>query len=81
MQARGMADLRHYSAGRKVTIVQNDSTMIENRKIPGMTGAALDSHEGLPGPIYLDGGEQETVSFNNIVLAPVCNGVSYFLHS
>jgi len=59
--------------GRKVTVVQNGITIIDNREIPGITGDALDSHEGLPGPIYLQGSEQGTVSFKNIVITPVRN--------
>ena len=62
--------------GRKVTIVQNGITIIDIREIPGISGDALDSHEGLPGPIYLQGSEQGTVSFKNIVITPVRNSVS-----
>lgn len=57
-------------AGRKVSVVQNGMMIIDNREIPGITGDALDSHEGLPGPIYLQGSEQGTVSFKNIVITP-----------
>src|SRR5260221_9526397 len=41
--------------GRYVTVVQNGQTIIDNQEIPGITGGAIDSHEGLPGPIYLQG--------------------------
>jgi hypothetical protein len=59
--------------GRKVAIVQKGITIIDSRKIPGIAGDALDSHEGLPGPIYLQPGEQGNVSFKNIVITPVRN--------
>jgi hypothetical protein len=56
--------------GRRVTIVQNGQTIINNQEIPGITGGAVDSHEATPGPIYLQGSEKGTVAFRNIVLTP-----------
>jgi Domain of Unknown Function (DUF1080) len=56
--------------GRTITVVQNGQTTINNREIPGITGGALDSHEGLPGPIYLQGTEKGHVAFRSIVLTP-----------
>ena len=56
--------------GRWVTVVQNGTTIIDNKEIPGITGGALDSHEGLPGPIYLQGTEKGHVIFRNIVITP-----------
>jgi Domain of Unknown Function (DUF1080) len=56
--------------GRIVTVVQNGITIINQKEIPGITGGALDSNEGLPGPIYLQGTEAGRVSFRNIVVAP-----------
>lgn len=56
--------------GRDVTVVLDGTTLIDNREIPGLTGGALDSHEGLPGPIYLQGGEDGRVEFRNIVVTP-----------
>lgn len=56
--------------GRRVTIVQNGTTIIDNQEIPGLTGGALDSHEELPGPIYLQGSEKGHVAFRNIVVTP-----------
>lgn len=56
--------------GRKITVVQNGATIIDNQEIPGITGGALDSHEALPGPIYLQGSEENTVMFKNIVITP-----------
>ncbi len=56
--------------GRMITVFQNGHTIIDNKEIPGITGGALDSHEELPGPIYLQGGEDGHVAFRNIVLTP-----------
>jgi hypothetical protein len=56
--------------GRRVSIVQNGVTVIDDQEIPGITGGALDSHEAEPGPIYLQGSEPGHVSFRNIVLTP-----------
>lgn len=56
--------------GRRVTVVQNGQTIIDNQEIPGITGGALNSHEALAGPIYLQGGEKGHVAFRNIVLTP-----------
>jgi len=56
--------------GRKVTVVQNGKTIIDNKEIPGITGGAVDSHEASPGPIYLQGSEKGHVAFRNIVITP-----------
>ncbi|HMD07881.1 MAG TPA: DUF1080 domain-containing protein [Candidatus Acidoferrum sp.] len=56
--------------GRMVTVVLNGQTIIDNKEIPGITGGALDSHEELPGPIYLQGSEKGRVMFRNIVITP-----------
>jgi len=56
--------------GRTITVVQNGTTIIDRQEIPGITGGALDSHEELPGPIYLQGSEDNHVAFRNIVVTP-----------
>jgi Domain of Unknown Function (DUF1080) len=56
--------------GRLVTIVQNGQTIIDKQEIPGITGGALDSHEALPAPIYLQGSEAGHVAFRNITITP-----------
>jgi len=56
--------------GRMVTVVLNGTTVIDNKEIPGITGGALDSHEELPGPIYLQGSEKGHVKFRNITIIP-----------
>lgn len=56
--------------GRMITVVQNGHTIINNQEIPGITGGALDSHEELPGPIYLQGSEKGHVAYRAIVITP-----------
>jgi hypothetical protein len=56
--------------GRIVTVVLNGTTLIDNKEIPGITGGALDSHEALPGPIYLQGSEKGHVRFRSVVITP-----------
>jgi hypothetical protein len=56
--------------GRVVTVVLNGQTIIDKQEIPGITGGALDSHEGLPGPIYLQGSEAGHVVFRHIMITP-----------
>jgi len=56
--------------GRRVTVVLNGHTVIDNQEIPGITGGALNSHEALPAPIYLQGSEKGHVAFRNIVVTP-----------
>src|ERR1700686_365519 len=56
--------------GRVVTVVQNGQTIINKQEIAGITGGALDSHEALPGPIYLQGSEVGHVAFRNIRITP-----------
>jgi hypothetical protein len=56
--------------GRRVTVVLNGKTVIDHLEIPGITGGAVDSNEGTPGPIYLQGSEKGHVAFRNIVVTP-----------
>jgi hypothetical protein len=56
--------------GRRVTVVQNGKTVIDNQEIPGITGGALDSHEAEPGPIYLQGSEKGHVAYRDVVVTP-----------
>ena len=55
--------------GRRVTIVANGKTVICDQIIPGITGGALDSKEGEPGPILLQG-DHGAIEFRNIVITP-----------
>ncbi len=56
--------------GRQVTVVLDGQTLIDGQEIPGITGGALDSKEGTPGPIYLQGSEQGRVAYRNVVITP-----------
>jgi hypothetical protein len=57
--------------GRTVTVASNGKTVIDQQEIPGVTGGALDSNEGEPGPIYLQGSEYAgATSYRNIVITP-----------
>jgi len=56
--------------GRRVTTVLNGVTVIDNQEIPGITGGALNSNEGQPGPIYLQGSEKGHVLFRKIEITP-----------
>ena len=51
--------------GRRVTVSINGKTIIQDQIIPGITGGAIDSHEGLPGPIMLQG-DHGKVEYRNI---------------
>jgi Domain of Unknown Function (DUF1080) len=55
--------------GRQVTVVLNGREVICRRDIPGITGGALDSDEGSPGPIFLQG-DHGPVEYRNIVITP-----------
>jgi hypothetical protein len=52
-----------------VTIVLNGQTVIADQAIPGITGGALDSDEGAPGPIMLQG-DHGPIEYRNIMLTP-----------
>jgi hypothetical protein len=56
--------------GRTITVVHDGRTIIAHREIPGVTGGALNTDEGAPGPIYLQGVEDGRVAFRNIVITP-----------
>jgi hypothetical protein len=56
-------------AGRRVTVVLNGRTIIDNETIPGITGGALDSNEGAPGPLMLQG-DHGKIAFRRITVTP-----------
>ncbi|MBS1933319.1 MAG: DUF1080 domain-containing protein, partial [Bacteroidetes bacterium] len=55
--------------GRMVTLVVNGVTVICNREIPGITGGAINSNEGEPGPILIQG-DHGPIDYRNIVITP-----------
>lgn len=58
--------------GRHVTVVLNGVEVISNRPIPGITGGSLDSNEGEPGPIMIQG-DHGPVEFRKFVITPSVN--------
>jgi hypothetical protein len=52
-----------------VTVVANGKTVISEQLIPGITGGAIDSKEGEPGPILLQG-DHGPIEYRNIILTP-----------
>lgn len=55
--------------GRHVTVVHNGIEVISNRPIPGITGGSLNSNEGEPGPIMIQG-DHGPVEFRKFVITP-----------
>ncbi len=55
--------------GRYVTVILNQVKGIDNQEIPGITGGAMDSDEGKPGPIYLQGDHHGGVRYRNITIS------------
>jgi hypothetical protein len=55
--------------GRRVTVVLNGKTIIADQVIPGITGGAIDSNEGAPGPIYLQG-DHTAVEYRKVIITP-----------
>ena len=55
--------------GRRITVVLNGKTVVRDREVPGITGGALNSDEGSPGPLMLQG-DHGPISFRKITLTP-----------
>jgi hypothetical protein len=55
--------------GRHVTVILNGVEVISNRPIPGITGGSLDSKEGEPGPIMVQG-DHGPIEFRKFVVTP-----------
>jgi hypothetical protein len=56
--------------GREVTVVLNGIRVINRQNIDGPTSIALDTNEGEPGPILLQG-DRGTVEFRRLVVYPL----------
>jgi len=56
--------------GNRVSIVANGIPVITDQVIPGITGGALDSAEGEPGPFLLQG-DHGLIEFRNIIVMPM----------
>ena len=55
--------------GRQVTVVLNDKRIHDRRSIPGITGGALDSREGDPGPLLIQG-DHGPIAFRRVAITP-----------
>lgn len=55
--------------GRRVTVVFNGEKTIDRQVISGITGGALDSHEGEPGPLMIQG-DHGQVEFRKLTITP-----------
>jgi hypothetical protein len=72
MMARGAGEWQSYDVtlvGRLVTLVVNGKMVICSQEIPGITGGALNSHEGEPGPLMMQG-DHGPIDFRNILITP-----------
>jgi len=58
--------------GRRVSVVANGHTVISDQIIPGITGGALDSKEGTPGPLLIQG-DHGPIDFKLIEITPSIN--------
>jgi hypothetical protein len=55
--------------GRTVTVVRDGQTTIDRQEIPGITGGAIDSREGDPGPLYIQGDHTGGMKYRNIAIS------------
>jgi hypothetical protein len=55
--------------GRVLTLVLNGERVLDRQTIPGITGGALDSDEGAPGPLLLQG-DHGPIEFRRLTLTP-----------
>jgi len=72
LAARGPNEWQSFDitlVGRMITVVANGKTVVCDREIPGITGGALDSDEGAPGPLLLQG-DHGPVEYRNIIITP-----------
>ncbi|MGZ3751222.1 MAG: 3-keto-disaccharide hydrolase [Mucilaginibacter sp.] len=70
MMAKDPGEWQSYDitlVGRLVTIVANGTTVICNQEIPGITGGAINSKEGEPGPILIQG-DHGPIDYRNIII-------------
>ena len=55
--------------GRRVSIIANGKAIITDQIIPGITGGAIDSDEGAPGPILIQG-DHGPIEFKVVEITP-----------
>ncbi len=72
MMAKSAGEWQAYDItliGRRVSIVANGAPIINDQIIPGITGGALDSKEGEPGPFLIQG-DHGPIEYRNITVTP-----------
>jgi len=72
MMAKSAGEWQQYDItliGRRVTVVANGVPVIIDQTIPGITGGALDSKEGEPGPFFIQG-DHGPIEYRNIIVTP-----------
>ena len=75
MAAKSAGEWQSYDItliGRRVTVTANGVTVINDQNIPGITGGALNSKEGEPGPFMIQG-DHGPIEYRNIVVTPRVN--------
>jgi len=72
-QANEWQTLEITLVGRAITVVLNGERILDRQAIPGITGGALDSDEGEPGPILLQG-DHGPIEFRRMTLTPGVSG-------
>ncbi len=56
--------------GNRVSVVANGVSIINDQIIPGITGGAIDSKEGEPGPFLIQG-DHKPIEFKKIIVTPI----------
>lgn len=72
MMAKNPGEWQSYDVtlvGRMITVVANGKTVICDQIIPGITGGAINSQEGEPGPLLIQG-DHGPIDYRNIVITP-----------
>lgn len=55
--------------GRRVTVEANGSVIINDQRLPAITGGALNTNESAPGPFMLQG-DHDPIEYRNIIVTP-----------
>ena len=72
MAAKPAGEWQEYKiklVGRRVSVIANGKAIITDQIIPGITGGALSSDEGEPGPIFIQG-DHGPIEFKVIEITP-----------
>ncbi|MBD1391567.1 3-keto-disaccharide hydrolase [Mucilaginibacter glaciei] len=73
MMAKNPGEWQSYDItlkGRMITLVANGKMVICDQIIPGITGGAINSAEGEPGPLLIQG-DHGPIDYRNIIITPV----------